>query len=45
MLPTRGTGDEGETAMRPKLLLALAALLGSAHDGRADPGNVIGSGY
>jgi hypothetical protein len=52
MLPTRGTGDEGETAMRPKLILALtlgvlalATLLGSAHDGRADPGSVIGSGY
>ena len=38
--------------MRPKLILALtlgvltlATLLGSAHDGRADPGSVIGSGY
>ena len=53
-LPTRGAGDERETAMRPRLflalalgVLALAALLGSAGDGRADPADrgIIGSGY
>jgi hypothetical protein len=57
MVPTRGTGDEGETAMRPKLILALAlgllavtALFGAHRPDRAASivvadGNVIGSGY
>jgi hypothetical protein len=53
-LPMRGTGVRGEAAIRPKLflalalgVLALAALLGSAGDGRADPADrgIIGSGY
>lgn len=57
MLPTRGTGNEGETAMRPKLILALAlgllvlaTLFGAHRPDRAAgivvaDGSVIGSGY